>query len=43
MFDKENIKGKRDSNDQIEDAKTRHNIIVNGEEIEIEDYLAKLL
>jgi len=43
MYNKENMKGAGDFEDQIDDQKSNNNIFVNGKEMEIEDYLAKML
>lgn len=43
MFDKENMKSSTDSDDHMNDEKNKNQIQVNGNEMEIETFLAKLL
>lgn len=43
MFDKENMKSSTDSDDQMNDENKKNQIQVNGNEMEIETFLAKLL
>lgn len=43
MFDKENMKNEGGSDDQMNDENKKNQIQVNGNEIEIETFLAKLL